>query len=93
MYYLRSRPAADPIKFTVDVESLLKTAGHIEIEHKEKKPEETLKMTTLENMNIESYDIPTKRTKPNENEEPAPKVCPLRRKDAPIDEECMACGS
>ena len=47
MYYLRSRPAADPIKFTVDVESLLKTAGHIQIEHKEKKPEETLKMTTL----------------------------------------------
>jgi ribonucleoside-diphosphate reductase subunit M1 len=33
MYYLRSRPAADPIKFTVDVESLLKTAGHIKIEH------------------------------------------------------------
>lgn len=31
MYYLRSRPAADPIKFTVDVESLLSTAGDIEI--------------------------------------------------------------
>lgn len=29
MYYLRSRPAADPIKFTVDVESLLKSAGEI----------------------------------------------------------------
>ena len=29
MYYLRSRPAADPIKFTVDVELLLKTAGEI----------------------------------------------------------------
>ena len=29
MYYLRSRPAADPIKFTVDVESLLKEAGEI----------------------------------------------------------------
>jgi ribonucleoside-diphosphate reductase subunit M1 len=27
MYYLRSRPAADPIKFTVDVEFLLKSAG------------------------------------------------------------------
>jgi len=27
MYYLRSRPAADPIKFTVDVEFLLKEAG------------------------------------------------------------------
>jgi len=29
MYYLRSRPAADPIKFTVDVETLLKDAGEI----------------------------------------------------------------
>lgn len=29
MYYLRSRPAADPIKFTVDVEFLLKSAGEI----------------------------------------------------------------
>ena len=31
MYYLRSRPAADAIKFTVDVEMLLKDAGQIEI--------------------------------------------------------------
>lgn len=29
MYYLRSRPAVDPIKFTLDVESLLKEAGSI----------------------------------------------------------------
>lgn len=27
MYYLRTRPAADPIKFTVDVEALLKDGG------------------------------------------------------------------
>ena len=27
MYYLRSRPAADPIKFTLDVEALLKEGG------------------------------------------------------------------
>jgi len=27
MYYLRTRPAADPIKFTVDVEALLKEGG------------------------------------------------------------------
>ena len=31
MYYLRSRPAADPIKFTLDIESLLKDAGNIKI--------------------------------------------------------------
>jgi ribonucleoside-diphosphate reductase subunit M1 len=29
MYYLRSKPAAQPIKFTLDVESLLKDAGNI----------------------------------------------------------------
>lgn len=31
MYYLRSRPAADPIKFTVDIECLLKQAGKIQM--------------------------------------------------------------
>lgn len=31
MYYLRSRPAADPIKFTLDVESLLREAGSINV--------------------------------------------------------------
>lgn len=39
MYYLRSRPAADPIKFTVDVESLLKQAGKIEMANVEKDDE------------------------------------------------------
>jgi len=34
MYYLRSRPAADPIKFTLDVEALLKDAGNIQIQRK-----------------------------------------------------------
>lgn len=37
MYYLRSRPAAEPIKFTVDAEYLLSTAGNIEIDNKHKK--------------------------------------------------------
>jgi len=31
MYYLRSRPAAEPIKFTLDVESLLKEEGSITV--------------------------------------------------------------
>jgi len=35
-------------------------------------------------MTIETYDVPTKRIKPDENDEP--KACPLRRKDAPADE-------
>lgn len=34
MYYLRQRPAADAIKFTLDVEQLLKNAGDIEIAKK-----------------------------------------------------------
>ena len=28
-----------------------------------------------------------------QNEEQQPRVCPLRRKGAPEDEECLACGS
>jgi ribonucleoside-diphosphate reductase subunit M1 len=84
MYYLRSRPAADPIKFTVDVESLLKTAGHIEIEHKKEQP--LMRVTTLENLE----DVPSKKMRTNDGEA---KACPMRKKDAPADEECMACGS
>ena len=34
---------------------------------------------------------PRKKVKPNTEEEV--KVCPLRRKGAPDDEECLACGS
>ena len=34
MYYLRSRPAADAIKFTLDVEALLRDAGSIEVTKK-----------------------------------------------------------
>ncbi|CAD8048764.1 unnamed protein product [Paramecium primaurelia] len=39
MYYLRSRPAADPIKFTVDVEALLKEGGQIKISQQQSKQE------------------------------------------------------
>lgn len=40
MYYLRSRPAADPIKFTVDVESLLKEAGSITVVNTKRKSDD-----------------------------------------------------
>jgi ribonucleotide reductase alpha subunit len=30
MYYLRTRPVVDAIKFTLDVEELLKSVGNIE---------------------------------------------------------------
>lgn len=80
MYYLRSRPAADPIKFTVDVEALLKTAGHIEIEHTEN-GKKMMRATSLEN--IESMDVPQKKLKTNDGEV---KACPMRKKGAPVDE-------
>lgn len=90
MYYLRSRPAADPIKFTVDVELLLKTAG--EIIKKEEK-EGIRERTNSTNDDEDFGEKSKKKVKVNEEEEEAPKVCPLRRKGAPDDEECMACGS
>ena len=34
MYYLRSKPAAEPIKFTVDLEALLNVGGDIVIDKK-----------------------------------------------------------
>jgi len=30
-YYLRSRPAVDPIKFTLDVEELMKNSGGVDM--------------------------------------------------------------
>jgi len=30
-YYLRSRPAADPIKFTIDMEELMKDSGGVDL--------------------------------------------------------------
>lgn len=91
MYYLRSRPAADPIKFTVDVELLLKSAGEII-----KKEEEggIRERTNSMNDNEDLGEKLKKKVKPNEEvEEMAVKACPLRRKGAPEDEECLACGS
>ena len=59
MYYLRSRPAADPIKFTVDVEALLKEAGEII-------PEEDIDvMKERRDNTIEGETGLTKKFKPN----------------------------
>jgi ribonucleoside-diphosphate reductase subunit M1 len=90
MYYLRSRPAADPIKFTVDVELLLKSAGEII------KKEEVGGIRERTNSMNENEDLEKlrKKVKTTEEIEEAPaKACPLRRKGAAEDEECMACGS
>jgi hypothetical protein len=47
---------------------------------------------------IEGESNSLKKFKPNVSEkekakEEEPKACPMRRKGAPVDEECMACGS
>ena len=50
MYYLRSRPVADPIKYTVDVEALLKEEGEIipeeEIDFMKERKDNTIKGET-----------------------------------------------
>ena len=88
MYYLRSRPAADPIKFTVDVESLLKTAGEISVARVEDSDASEDKKDNEDNSEERAKN---KRTKIDEGMEV--KACPMRRKGAPVDEECLACGS
>lgn len=101
MYYLRSRPAADPIKFTVDVETLLKSAGEI-IKPQEAQEQNELKRGAENDLEEEQNNPLRKKFKPNvdspdksedTNREEAPRVCPMRRKGAPEDEECLACGS
>ena len=99
MYYLRSRPAADAIKFTVDVEMLLKTAGQIEVVSSQGLKENGSLINTMANKenplnsaeknanNEENGDVVVKKV------EKELKPCPFRRKGLPVDESCMSCGS
>ena len=94
MYYLRSRPAADAIKFTVDVELLLKTAGQIEVPVSQGLKENGSIMNTTPNKeNVkattdeENGDVVVKKV------EKELKPCPFRRKGMSADEACMSCGS
>ena len=95
MYYLRSRPAADPIKFTVDVEALLKEAGEIIPEDEVDVMKERRDNTILEGENgsLKKFKPNVSEKEQKEQKEEEVKACPMRRKGAPIDEECMACGS
>eukprot|EP01017_Pseudomicrothorax_dubius_P009954 TRINITY_DN13491_c0_g1_i1.p1 TRINITY_DN13491_c0_g1~~TRINITY_DN13491_c0_g1_i1.p1 ORF type:complete len:662 (+),score=151.42 TRINITY_DN13491_c0_g1_i1:77-1987(+) len=77
MYYLRSRPAADAIKFTVDVELLLREAGQIEVpkEMEEEEESEEKKIVVIEeNVARKKYTKITKET-------------------ANCDEGCLTCSS
>ncbi len=52
MYYLRSRPAADPIKFTVDVEALLKDGGKIDVGTQSKLVKRSSELNEKENLDL-----------------------------------------
>jgi ribonucleoside-diphosphate reductase alpha subunit len=74
MYYLRSRPAADPIKFTIDAEFLLKSAGEMLTK------EDDSGAIRPRSENGAEDAKPKKRMKPNDGaEEPKLKVCPLHK--------------
>lgn len=104
MYYLRSRPAVDPIKFTLDVESLLKEAGSITVAAATASAEEP-----LEENPEGATDILTKKLKQNDEGDSKQAVvtaqkdlteCPMRKRRKNSrgkweyeEEECLACGS
>ena len=64
MYYLRSRPAADPIKFTVDVEALLNDGGKIDVGTQSKLVKRSSELNEKENL-----DLTDKKLKTNNNVE------------------------
>ena len=91
MYYLRTRPATNAIKFTVDVEALLKQSFEgIEVNifnrNESNQPNQ-------ENAEKAKSDVLAEG-------KPAMAACPLRKRKkneegqlVEDDEECLACGS
>ena len=55
MYYLRTKAAADAIKFTLDVEAMLKTAGDINTRSMSKTIKEEKNETGKEDVNFKEY--------------------------------------
>jgi hypothetical protein len=109
MYYLRSRPAVNPIKFTVDIEALLKDSCE-GFEVKQFNPQEKKEVLIKEEAeeakeNVVPGILSSIENQAKAGEEPGkagePKACPFRRKRKPVvegevqeeDEECLACGS
>ena len=81
MYYLRSRPAADAIKFTLDVESLLNESNKIK-EEKENILKQNQEIQNKEN--LEEIMPPLKKLKTEENS---------KKKTVCGDDICLSCGS
>jgi ribonucleoside-diphosphate reductase alpha subunit len=89
-YYLRSQGAADSIKFTVDVGSLINSTetGNAQILSalsKNNEANKVKKRIRVKKSKTKENDIPEKE------EEEEPKACPRRR--AGDEEDCFACGS
>jgi len=82
MYYLRTQPAADAIKFTVDIEALLSTSNSAEINKSAFKNIASLRSPTL----ISNTD------KISTDGEESVK-CGKSKKDQPMFEMCFNCGS
>ena len=92
MYYLRTRPAADAIKFTVDLESLLSNSNIEEIKSsgiknimqmRKKNDSNAEKNISEEETKLDSKEIsPTKKKQPNR-----------ANKNEPMFEMCFNCGS
>ncbi|EWS74832.1 ribonucleoside-diphosphate reductase, alpha subunit (macronuclear) [Tetrahymena thermophila SB210] len=108
MYYLRSRPAADPIKFTLDVESLLREAGSINVQNinGKRKQDDLQELENPEGIKEE----PTKKFKSDEqsgeqqqqqqNQADQNQACPMRKRRKNSkgkweyeEGDCLACGS
>jgi ribonucleoside-diphosphate reductase alpha chain len=88
-YYLRSQGAADSIKFTVNVESLINSTdkGNAQILQALSSSNQTKKTT-------KKVRVKRDKTKTKENEDPKedePMACPLRKPGD--DGDCFACGS
>jgi hypothetical protein len=81
MYYLRTRPAADAIKFTVDVEMLLKDAGQIEVKNLIPKSP----LVQKENQ-LEDEVTPSKKVKTEEKKKSLFPTCS-------DPDNCISCGS
>jgi hypothetical protein len=106
MYYLRTRPAVNAIKFTVDVEALMKESCEgLEVRHFNSNAPKDVINSTTETEGKENIDINIlQEQKANQEEKPMEKrapleACPLRKKkkntegELVEDDECLACGS
>ena len=83
MYYLRTQPAADAIKFTVDIEALLSTSNAAEINKSAFKNIASLRSPMFSNSDKAS----------TESDESGKSKSDKDKKSQPMFEMCFNCGS